>query len=59
MGDPLSTVASAVGIVSLGLQVCQGIVQYYSHWKDYTVDIASTYELVGQLRGIFEALSST
>lgn len=56
--DPLSGAASVVGIVSLGLQVCQGIMQYYGHWKDYTLDIASTYEMVEQLRGIFEVLST-
>ena len=59
MSNPLSAAASAAGIVSLGLQVCQGIVQYYSSWKDFTVDVTSTYELVEQLRGIFDLLRTT
>lgn len=59
MGDPFSAAGSAVGIVSLGLQVCQGIITYYSRWKDYTAETRSTYESVEQLRGIFDALRVT
>ena len=33
MADPLSVAGSAVGIISLGLTVCQGLIQYYVSWK--------------------------
>ena len=33
MADPLSISASVAGLVSLGLTVCSGILQYYGAWK--------------------------
>ncbi|EPE28002.1 Ankyrin repeat-containing protein [Glarea lozoyensis ATCC 20868] len=39
MGDP-------VGIASLGIQVCHGLLQYYKTWKDYKDDIEATYERI-------------
>jgi hypothetical protein len=33
MGDPFSVAGSAVGVVSLGLQVCQGLVSYINKYK--------------------------
>ena len=33
MADPLSVAGSAVGIISLSLTVCQGLIQYYVSWK--------------------------
>lgn len=32
---------TAVGVISLGIQVLEGIVDYYSAYKDYGDDIAS------------------
>jgi hypothetical protein len=56
MGDALGVAGTAVGIVSLGLQVCQGIIDYYSSWKDYNSDVADTYKLVDQLNSTFALL---
>jgi len=39
MADPLSVTGSAVGMISLGITVCQSLVSYYSSWKDYEDDI--------------------
>ncbi|KAK4183482.1 hypothetical protein QBC35DRAFT_98107 [Podospora australis] len=39
MADPLSTGAGVVGIVSLGIQVCHGLLQYYASWKDSSRNI--------------------
>ena len=36
MSDPLSVAGSAVGIISMSLTVCQGLIQYYVSWKDYS-----------------------
>lgn len=33
MGDPFSVAGSAVGVVSLGLQVCQGLASYIDKYK--------------------------
>lgn len=40
MGDPFSAAGTAVGIVSLGVQVCQGLISYYDKWKSFDDDIA-------------------
>lgn len=39
MSDPLSVAGSAVGIVSIGLQVCKNIVSYCEAWRGYNEDI--------------------
>lgn len=52
MGDPFSAAGTAVGIVSLGIQVCQGLVSYYDKWKSFDDDIA-------QLRTKLDGLSQT
>lgn len=43
MGDPFAVASSAISVVSLGLQVCQGLTSYYGSWKDYDRDIDSFY----------------
>jgi hypothetical protein len=58
MSDPFSAAASAVGIISLGLQVCSGIVTFYSQWKDYDDDIVSTCELIIRLQALLETTES-
>ncbi|CAG7925023.1 unnamed protein product [Penicillium olsonii] len=39
MSDPLSVAGSAVGIISLGLQVCGEIVSYCQAWRGFDEDI--------------------
>ncbi|KAL4789392.1 hypothetical protein BDV19DRAFT_395087 [Aspergillus venezuelensis] len=39
MSDPFSAAASAVGVISLGLQVCQHLVTYCQAFKSYDRDI--------------------
>ncbi|RDW93627.1 uncharacterized protein DSM5745_00949 [Aspergillus mulundensis] len=39
MGDPFSVSAGVVGVVSLGLTLCQGFLRYYGPWKDYDEEI--------------------
>jgi ankyrin repeat domain-containing protein 50 len=53
MTEPLSVTGSAVGIVSFGLTVCQGLLQYYASWKDCENDVATT---CGSLEGLIRAL---
>lgn len=40
---------SAVGIASLGIQICQGLLTYYDGWKDYEPDIASARDSIADL----------
>lgn len=49
MADPVSVTGTAAGIVSLGLQVSQGLIEYYSQWKDFDADVNAMYASVEQL----------
>ena len=37
---------SAVGIASLGIQVCQGLLSCYDDWKGYDADVSSAFDSV-------------
>lgn len=41
MTDPFSAASGAVGIISLGIQVCQGLITYCSNFKAFDEDIAN------------------
>jgi hypothetical protein len=58
MADPLSLTGTAVGILSLGIQVSSGIMNYYSEWKDQDSDIQTTYQMIEQLSSTLSLLSS-
>lgn len=47
-----STAASAAGLVSLGIQTLQGLIEYYSAWKDYHEDVVSTLNSLSTQKGI-------
>lgn len=53
MADPLG---SAVGIISLGIQVCRGLLQYYGSWKSQTQSIAKMVSSVESLTSTLELL---
>lgn len=42
----LDVAAGAVGIVSLGIQACQGLLSYYNDWRDYKSEISSAYDAI-------------
>ena len=54
MGDPFSVAASAVSVVSLGIQVCQGLLSYYSDYKSYDDDVSSLCRKVEDLGSTLE-----
>ena len=56
MGDPYSVVAGAAGIVSLGLTVCSGLLEYYGSWKDSPSDIVTMCESLEALTKTFQLL---
>ncbi len=53
MTDPLSIGGSAVGIVALGITVCQGLFHYYSSCRDRSADVKA---LVSSLDGLIRTL---
>jgi hypothetical protein len=54
----MEVAGSAVGIASLGIQVCQGLLTYYDAWKAYDHDIASTYNVITDLRDTLTILET-
>ena len=50
---------TAVGIASLGIQVCQGLLSYYDDWKAYDADISNTYSAITDLSKTLTILRST
>ncbi|KAK5717362.1 hypothetical protein LTR15_009256 [Elasticomyces elasticus] len=48
---------SAVGVMSLGIQVCQGLLQYYGDWKGYHKDIEASHKAVQGLTETFVLLA--
>ncbi|KAM7182918.1 Ankyrin repeat-containing domain protein [Rhypophila sp. PSN 637] len=54
MADPLSVAGTAVGIISLGLQVTKGLVDFYTAAKDAKAETASTAK---KLCGLFDLLN--
>lgn len=57
MSDPFSVAGTAVGITSLGIQVCQGLARHYAQFTSFHHDISSTVGRVEQLERILEILS--
>ena len=45
----MDVAGTAVGIASLGIQVCQGLLSYYDGWKSFNSDISSTYNSIDDL----------
>jgi hypothetical protein len=45
----MEVAGTAVGIASLGIQVCQGLLSYYDSWKSYGSDISSTHDAITDL----------
>lgn len=56
MSDPLSVVGTAVGITSLGIQVCQGLVSYLQSIEGRPRKIAEDLKEVQNLASVFYAL---
>lgn len=40
---------TALAVVSLGLQVCQGLLDYYQAWDNFSEDIRETYNVISSL----------
>jgi hypothetical protein len=49
---------TAVGVASLGIQVCHVLLEYYRDWKDYKDDIRDTYTEISELSKTLDLLNS-
>ena len=59
MGDPLSIVASVAGLLSLGIQVTQSLVSYYTAYRHQDSHVARTTFRLEALLETFQSLSET
>ncbi|KAL3476020.1 hypothetical protein BJX99DRAFT_270829 [Aspergillus californicus] len=57
MSDPFSVSAGVVGVVSLGLTICQGLASYYGPWNAYDEEISDFTAKIEGLQTILEMLS--
>ncbi|KAI9654916.1 MAG: hypothetical protein M1821_005669 [Bathelium mastoideum] len=55
----MDVAGSAVGIASLGVQICQGLLSYYDGWKDYGSDIAGARDSIADLSNTLILLKDT
>ena len=49
---------TAIGVTSLGLQVCQELLNYYDNWRQYNDDIAITFDTIKRLNALFSDLKT-
>lgn len=49
----------AVGVVSLGIQLCQGFLKYYHDWQSYHEDISAAYNKVNGLNDTLTLLEDS
>lgn len=56
MSDALSVVGSAVGIISLGIQVCQGLVSYLQSFKSQDQEIQDSIKEAQTIVSLFNSL---
>ncbi|SCO87596.1 uncharacterized protein FRV6_11723 [Fusarium oxysporum] len=54
MSDPFSVAGSAVGVISLGLQVAQGLFDYYAAFQGQKSDVAHTTKKLSRLLELLE-----
>ncbi len=59
MGDPLSVAASVAGLVSLGIQVCQQLINYYQSVSIQTSQTAKTVRSLRELSETLEGVSNS
>lgn len=56
MAEFVGVIGSAVGILSFGLTISQGLIKYYSTWKDNGNDISKMLSSMESLTKTFELL---
>ena len=56
--EPLGLSSGAAGLISLGISVCQGLLDYYHSWKDAENQVAHMYASIEALTKTFRLLES-
>ncbi|KAJ5614689.1 hypothetical protein N7528_008343 [Penicillium herquei] len=58
MGDPLSIASGIAGLLSLGIQVTQSLVDFYTTYKHQDSDLAKVAQNLENLQNLFRALDA-
>ena len=58
MGDPFTVAASTASFVSLGIQVCGGLINYCRAWKSHDKEIEEALEKLNELELTLKTLSA-
>ncbi|KAJ5688673.1 NACHT nucleoside triphosphatase [Penicillium macrosclerotiorum] len=58
MADPLSIASGVAGFLSLGIQVTQTLIDFYSTYKGQNADLAKITRNIESLRAIFQSLEA-
>ncbi len=59
MTDPISVAGTAVGVISLGIQVTQSLVNFYNSYRDQHADLNHTVTRLDRLLDTFQCLKKT
>jgi len=59
MAEAFGVAGSAVGVISLGIQTCQGIIRYYGSWKDGRENVEIMCHSVESLGNTLDLLLDT
>jgi len=59
MAEALGIVSGAAGLVSLGITLCQGLLDYYGSWKDADNEVLTTYNSIEDLTKMFLLMTQT
>lgn len=59
MAEALGVASGVVGIVSFGIELCQGLLEYYNYWKDAESEVITTYNSIQDLTKILLLVKST
>jgi hypothetical protein len=58
MADLVSVAGTAIGVTSLGIQLCQTVIKYYSRFRSFDDDISAVVKRAEVLESTLEALES-
>lgn len=58
MADPISIAGTALGGISLGLEICQGLLSYYQSYKSCSDQLSHLYVKLDRLKSTLEKLQA-
>lgn len=59
MAEALGIASGVAGIVSFGIELCQGLLEYYHSWKDAETEVLTTVNSIQDLTKVLLLVKST